>query len=396
METKISGPHSWTTCNARFGGFVPTLLKYRVDPDHIGAFGHSAGAQLAALLGMEDTRDNSDATLAKYSSRVQAVVEVSGPTDFTTHRDADDEVFLATFFGGDYAQRSKVWQDASPVFHVSKNVSPFLIMHGTQDADVPIAQSQELADKLRQAGASVKFVTVEDVHTFQTPEARKRLALETQAFFTQYLRPGDLQIVRDLPQPVFSAHPVRIKSHPLKEKMISMSRSAGTYAIFETSEGTIVCRLFEKDAPKTVANFVELADGKREWTHPSTRKKSKDRLYDGTIFHRVIPNFMIQGGDPLGTGTGGPGYQFEDETKDSPHKFDKPGKLAMANAGPNTNGSQFFITLAPTTWLTGKHTIFGEVVEGQDVAEKIVALPRNRQDRPNKDIVVKKVTIEKV
>jgi peptidyl-prolyl cis-trans isomerase A (cyclophilin A) len=175
-----------------------------------------------------------------------------------------------------------------------------------------------------------------------------------------------------------------------------MSRAAGTYAIFETSVGTIVCRLFEKDAPKTVANFVELADGKREWTHPSTRKKSKDRLYDGTIFHRVIPNFMIQGGDPLGTGTGGPGYQFEDETKDSPHKFDKPGKLAMANAGPNTNGSQFFITLAPTTWLTGKHTIFGEVVEGQDVAEKIVALPRNRQDRPNKDIVVKKVTIEKV
>ena len=175
-----------------------------------------------------------------------------------------------------------------------------------------------------------------------------------------------------------------------------MSRAAGTYAIFETSEGNIVCRLFEKDAPKTVANFVELADGKREWTHPSTRKKSKDRLYDGTIFHRVIPNFMIQGGDPLGTGTGGPGYQFGDETKDSPHKFDKPGKLAMANAGPNTNGSQFFITLAPTTWLTGKHTIFGEVVEGQDVAEKIVALPRNRQDRPNKDIVVKKVTIEKV
>jgi acetyl esterase/lipase len=167
--------------------------KYRVDPDHIGAFGHSAGAQLASLLGMEDTRDNSDAALAKYSSRVQAVVEVSGPSDFTAHRDADDDAFLATFFGGDYAERSKVWQDASPVFHVSKTVSPFLIMHGTQDADVPIAQSQELADKLKQAGASVKFVTVEDVHTFQTPEARKRLALETQAFFTQYLRPGDLK-----------------------------------------------------------------------------------------------------------------------------------------------------------------------------------------------------------
>jgi acetyl esterase/lipase len=167
--------------------------KYGVDADHIGAFGHSAGAQLAALLGMEDTRDNSDSALAKYSSRVQAVVEVSGPSDFTAHRDADDNAFLVTFFGGDYAAHSKVWQDASPVFHVSKNVSPFLIMHGTQDTDVPIAQSQELADKLRQAGASVKFVTVEDVHTFQTPEARKRLALETQAFFTQYLRPGDLK-----------------------------------------------------------------------------------------------------------------------------------------------------------------------------------------------------------
>jgi acetyl esterase/lipase len=167
--------------------------KYGVDADHIGAFGHSAGAQLAALLGMEDTRDNSDSALAKYSSRVQAVVEVSGPSDFTAHRDADDNAFLVTFFGGDYAAHSKVWQDASPVFHVSKNVSPFLIMHGTQDTDVPLAQSQELADKLRQAGASVKFVTVEDVHTFQTPEARKRLALETQAFFTQYLRPDDLK-----------------------------------------------------------------------------------------------------------------------------------------------------------------------------------------------------------
>jgi peptidyl-prolyl cis-trans isomerase A (cyclophilin A) len=167
-----------------------------------------------------------------------------------------------------------------------------------------------------------------------------------------------------------------------------MTRQPGLYATFETSEGTIVCRLFEKEAPKTVANFVELAEGKREWTHPSTNKKSKDRLYDGTIFHRVIP--------PQGTGTGGPGYQFEDETKGSPHKFDKPGKLAMANAGPNTNGSQFFITLAPTTWLTGKHTIFGEVVEGQEVAEKIVKVPRSRQDKPNKDVVVKKVTIEKV
>ena len=174
-----------------------------------------------------------------------------------------------------------------------------------------------------------------------------------------------------------------------------MTRTPGTYAIFETSEGTIVCRLFEKDAPKTVANFVELAEGKREWTHPNTRKKSKDPLYNSTIFHRVIPDFMIQGGDPMGTGFGGPGYQFEDETKGSPHRFDKAGKLAMANAGPNTNGSQFFITVANTEWLTGKHTIFGEVVEGYDVVEKISKAPRGRQDRPNKDVVVKSVKIER-
>jgi peptidyl-prolyl cis-trans isomerase A (cyclophilin A) len=174
-----------------------------------------------------------------------------------------------------------------------------------------------------------------------------------------------------------------------------MPRQPGTYAVFETSEGNIVCRLFEKDAPKTVANFVELAEGKREWTHPTTRKKSKDRLYDGTIFHRVIPDFMIQGGDPQGTGMGGPGYQFEDETKGSPHKFDKAGKLAMANAGPNTNGSQIFLTVAPTTWLTGKHTIFGEVVEGYDVVEKISKVARNRQDRPLKDVVLKAVQIQR-
>ena len=175
-----------------------------------------------------------------------------------------------------------------------------------------------------------------------------------------------------------------------------MARQPGTYALFNTSEGTIVCRLFEKEAPKTVANFVELAEGKREWAHPVTHKKSKDRLYDGTIFHRVIPNFMIQGGDPAGTGFGGPGYQFEDETKGSPHKFNKAGKLAMANSGPNTNGSQIFITVAATDWLTGKHTIFGEVVEGQDIADKIANVPRGRQDKPVKDVVVKSVVIERV
>jgi peptidyl-prolyl cis-trans isomerase A (cyclophilin A) len=174
-----------------------------------------------------------------------------------------------------------------------------------------------------------------------------------------------------------------------------MSRPPGTYAIFTTSQGTIVCRLFEKEAPKTVKNFTDLAEGKREWTHPVSNKKTRDRLYDGTIFHRVIPNFMIQGGDPAGTGFGGPGYQFEDETKGSPHKFDKAGKLAMANSGPNTNGSQIFITVAPTEWLTGKHTIFGEVVEGQNIADKIANVPRTRQDKPAQDVAVESVVIER-
>ena len=175
-----------------------------------------------------------------------------------------------------------------------------------------------------------------------------------------------------------------------------MARESGTYAVFDTSEGKIVTRLFEKQAPVTVKNFIELAEGTREWTDPRDRQKKKAPLYNGTIFHRVIPDFMIQGGDPEGTGMSGPGYKFEDETKGSPHKFDKAGKLAMANAGPNTNGSQFFITVAPTDWLTGKHTIFGEVVEGQDIVDKITKVARNRQDRPSKDVVLTSVTIERV
>ena len=175
-----------------------------------------------------------------------------------------------------------------------------------------------------------------------------------------------------------------------------MSLSPGTYAIFNTTEGKITVRLFEKEAPITVKNFIELAEGSKEWTHPGTREKSTNKLYDGTVFHRVIPDFMIQGGDPIGTGTGGPGYRFEDETKGSPHRFDKAGKLAMANAGPNTNGSQIFITVAPTPWLTGNHTIFGDVVEGQDIVEKISKVPRNSQDKPHKAVVLESVTIERV
>ena len=175
-----------------------------------------------------------------------------------------------------------------------------------------------------------------------------------------------------------------------------MSLAAGTYAVFNTTEGKITVKLFEAVAPKTVANFIALAEGGKEWTHPTTRAKSTGKLYDGTIFHRVIPDFMIQGGDPTGTGMGGPGYTFKDETSGSPHKFDTPGKLAMANSGPGTNGCQFFITIAPTTWLTGKHTIFGEVVEGQNIVNKISLVARNGQDKPHKPVVVESVVIDRV
>ena len=175
-----------------------------------------------------------------------------------------------------------------------------------------------------------------------------------------------------------------------------MSRQPGLYATFKTSEGNIVCKLFETEAPKTVKNFVDLAEGKRDWKDSVSGKKGPGPLYNNTIFHRVIPDFMVQAGDPSGTGMGGPGYKFEDETKGSPHKFDKAGKLAMANAGPNTNGSQFFITVAPTQWLTGNHTIFGEVVEGQEIVNKISLVPRGAQDKPRKDVVLESVTVEKV
>ncbi len=161
--------------------------KYGLDPERIGAFGHSAGAQLAALLGMEETRDNSDRALAKYSSRVQAVVDVSGPTDFTVDHDPDGDAFLANFLGAGYSKHSEVWREASPAFHVSKKDAPFLIVHGTEDQNVPISQAQELFKKLQSAGLPVSFIKVNDVHTFQTLEARRQLAIETLAFFNRYL-----------------------------------------------------------------------------------------------------------------------------------------------------------------------------------------------------------------
>jgi peptidyl-prolyl cis-trans isomerase A (cyclophilin A) len=172
-------------------------------------------------------------------------------------------------------------------------------------------------------------------------------------------------------------------------------RKPGLYAAFETSEGDFVCRLFPEKALKTVDNFVGLASGTKEFRDPATGKPTKRPFYDGLTFHRVIPDFMIQGGCPEGTGRGGPGYKFEDEFA-ADVGFDRPGKLAMANAGPNTNGSQFFVTTAPTTWLNRKHTIFGEVAEGMDVVEKISKLPRDRSDRPSKPVVIKSVKIEEV
>jgi peptidyl-prolyl cis-trans isomerase A (cyclophilin A) len=174
-----------------------------------------------------------------------------------------------------------------------------------------------------------------------------------------------------------------------------MSRPAGTYAVFETSQGDIVVRLFEKEAPNTVANFVGLAEGTKEFTNERTGKKEKRPYYDGLIFHRVIPQFMIQGGCPEGSGRGGPGYKFADEFH-SGLKHDKPGKLSMANAGPGTNGSQFFITVAATPWLDNRHTIFGEVVEGQNVADKISNVPRDSGDRPRAAVTINKLRIERV
>ncbi len=165
-------------------------------------------------------------------------------------------------------------------------------------------------------------------------------------------------------------------------------------ATLHTNQGPVVIRLFPDHAPKTVRNFVELAEGGRQWTDPRTGRTTTDKLYDGTVFHRVIPDFMIQGGDPLGSGRGGPGYKFADEIHPD-LAFDRPYLLAMANAGPGTNGSQFFITVAPTPWLNGKHTIFGEVIEGADVVDLISRVKTGSQDRPVEDVTIESVTVER-
>jgi peptidyl-prolyl cis-trans isomerase A (cyclophilin A) len=180
------------------------------------------------------------------------------------------------------------------------------------------------------------------------------------------------------------------QSAPIAKESISMLT-----AHFTTTEGSFTIRLFDQEAPNTVANFVDLAEGTKEWTDPKTGQKVKRPYYDGLIFHRVIDGFMIQGGDPLGTGTGGPGFKFADEFHPK-LRHAKSGILSMANSGPNTNGGQFFITLAATAWLDGKHSVFGEVVAGLDIVEKIGKVPTSKPgDRPVKPVAIQTVKIDR-
>jgi peptidyl-prolyl cis-trans isomerase A (cyclophilin A) len=174
----------------------------------------------------------------------------------------------------------------------------------------------------------------------------------------------------------------------------ALTHPNGPTVVMDTTMGRITCQFFQRQAPKTVANFIALAEGSRDWTDPATSKKQHNKpLYNGTIFHRVIPEFMIQGGDPTGTGTGDPGYQFEDEF-DPNLGFDQPGRLAMANSGPNTNGSQFFITEVPTEHLNGKHTIFGQCdASSLNVVKAIARVEQDSQNKPLKLVVLNKVTI---
>jgi peptidyl-prolyl cis-trans isomerase A (cyclophilin A) len=165
-------------------------------------------------------------------------------------------------------------------------------------------------------------------------------------------------------------------------------------ARFVTNKGSFEVRLMPDHAPRTVENFVALAEGTKEWVDPRDGGSKTEPLYEGTIFHRVIDGFMIQGGDPTGTGTGGPGYRFDDECPPGGPTFNQPGRLAMANSGPGTNGCQFFVTVAETPWLNGRHTIFGQVTDGYDVVEQISKVPTGPQDRPADDVVIERVEIQ--
>jgi len=197
---------------------------------------------------------------------------------------------------------------------------------------------------------------------------------------------------------VFAQEPTKPAEEPLPDApqatAAAMIHPNGPTVVMDTSMGRITCQFFQQQAPKTVANFIELAQGKKEWTDPTSKKKQSSKpLYDGTVFHRVIPEFMIQGGDPTGTGMGDPGYTFEDELNPNLN-FDVPGRLAMANSGPNTNGSQFFITEVPVEHLNQKHTIFGQCDEPSLLVVKTIArVERDESDKPVTPVVLKKVTI---
>lgn len=196
------------------------------------------------------------------------------------------------------------------------------------------------------------------------------------------------------PETPAKAQEEQIEDAPPKPaaSQITLNQPAGLYAVFETTLGRMVCRLFPEKAPVTVQNFVELAQGTKKWRNEAEDKWEQRPYYNGLTFHRVIPKFMIQGGDYRGTGSGGVGYTFEDEFAPD-LLFDKPGRLAMANRGPGTNGAQFFITVEPTPWLDHKHSIFGEVAEGQDVANAIANSPRDVRDKPLKPVIVRRVEI---
>lgn len=186
----------------------------------------------------------------------------------------------------------------------------------------------------------------------------------------------------------------KAQSSSSAENTLGLKPGQKLYATIETSMGNMVVELYWDKAPRTVENFVALAEGKKEWLDPKTSERIKKPLYSGTLFHRVIPGFMIQGGDPLGTGTGGPGYKFEDEF--SPDlKHDGPGILSMANSGPNTNGSQFFITEKATPWLDNRHTIFGRIIDNVDLVGRIARVPRGSNDKPNVDVIIKGIKISK-
>jgi peptidyl-prolyl cis-trans isomerase A (cyclophilin A) len=185
---------------------------------------------------------------------------------------------------------------------------------------------------------------------------------------------------------------ITLVSYPFvsaEERTLQMQK-----AMFVTNRGSFTVSLMPDHAPKTVENFVELVEGSKQWTDPRDGNSKSEPLYPGTIFHRVIDGFMIQGGDPAGTGTGGPGYRFDDECPPDGPTFNQAGRLAMANAGPGTNGSQFFFTVAETPWLNGRHTIFGQVTQGYDVVEAISKVPTGPNDRPVDDVFIERIEID--